>query len=147
MHLLLGCPHNEGRGALPWSDGALRGEVLFVATALFLVGNCTNLNKTRHAAPSTLPGVLAEVHDETLAAAAPPLGELTQSGESAYAFKTGSPAFNAVTSALGSPALTLPLAAIGGLPLGIQLISQPHTDWDLTGYGNWLQQSIQTVST
>ena len=78
---------------------------------------------------------------------APPLGELTPSGESAYAFKTGSPAFNAVTSALGSPALTLPLAAIGGLPLGIQLISQPHTDWDLTGYGNWLQQSIQTVST
>ena len=78
---------------------------------------------------------------------APPLGELTPSGEAAYAFKTGSPAFNAVTSALGSPALTLPLAAIGGLPLGIQLISQPHTDWNLTGYGNWLQQSIQTVST
>ena len=31
---------------------------------------------------------------------APPLGELTPSGESAYTFKTGSPAFNAVTLSL-----------------------------------------------
>jgi len=77
---------------------------------------------------------------------APELGALTPSGESGYAFKTGSPAFNAATSALGSPALTLPLAAVRGLPLGIQLIGQPHTDWDLTGYGAWLQQSIQAVS-
>ena len=77
---------------------------------------------------------------------APELGALTPSGESGYAFKTGSPAFNAATSALGSPALTLPLAAVRGLPLGIQLIGQPHTDWDLTGYGAWLQQSIRTVS-
>ena len=77
---------------------------------------------------------------------APELGALTPSGESGYAFKTGSPAFNAATSALGSPALTLPLAAVRGLPLGIQLIGQPHTDWDLTGYGAWLQKSIRTVS-
>ena len=77
---------------------------------------------------------------------APELGALTPSGESGYAFKTGSPAFNAATSALGSPALTLPLAAVRGLPLGIQLIGQPHTDWDLTGYGAWLQKSIRPVS-
>ena len=53
---------------------------------------------------------------------APEIEALTPSGESGYAFKTGSPAFNAATSVLGSPALTLPLAAVRGLPLGIQLI-------------------------
>tara|TARA_B100000959_G_C14897549_1_gene589418 strand:- start:161 stop:1225 length:1065 start_codon:yes stop_codon:yes gene_type:complete len=95
---------------------------------------------------ATLKGLASAMITLSSPGPAPELGALTPSGESGYAFKTGSPAFNAATSALGSPALTLPLAAVRGLPLGIQLIGQPHTDWDLTGYGAWLQKSIRPVS-
>ena len=77
---------------------------------------------------------------------APPLGYLAESGEPDYAFKTGSPAFNAATSVLGTPAVTVPLMAVRGLPVGVQLIGHPHTDWELTGHANWLMDTIDPVS-
>ena len=77
---------------------------------------------------------------------APPLGYLAESGEPDYAFKTGSPAFNAATSVLGAPAVTVPLMGVRGLPVGVQLIGHPHTDWPLTGHANWLMDHIDPVS-
>ena len=77
---------------------------------------------------------------------APPLGYLAESGEPDYAFKTGSPAFNAATSVLGAPAVTVPLMGVRGLPVGVQLIGHPHTDWPLTGHANWLMDTIDPVS-
>ena len=77
---------------------------------------------------------------------APPLDFLAESGEPDYAFKTGSPAFNAATSVLGTPAVTVPLMAVRGLPVGVQLIGHPHTDWALTGHANWLMDTIDPVS-
>ena len=77
---------------------------------------------------------------------APPLDYLAESGEPDYAFKTGSPAFNAATSVLGTPAVTVPLMAVRGLPVGVQLIGHPHTDWELTGHANWLMDTIDPVS-
>jgi len=77
---------------------------------------------------------------------APPLGYLAESGEPDYAFRTGSPAFNAATSVLGAPAVTVPLMGVRGLPVGVQLIGHPHTDWPLTGHANWLMDTIDPVS-
>ena len=77
---------------------------------------------------------------------APPLDHLADSGEPGYAFKTGDPAFNAATSALGSPAITVPLLGIRGLPTGIQLIGQAHSDWPLAGHARWLMDTISPVS-
>ena len=77
---------------------------------------------------------------------APPLDYLADSGESGYAFKTGDPAFNAATSALGAPAVTVPLLGIDGMPTGIQLIGQPHTDWQLVGCARWLMAATRPIS-
>ena len=77
---------------------------------------------------------------------APPLDHLSESGEAQYAYKTGYPAFNAFTSALGSPAVTLPLLGIDGMPTGVQLIGALHSDWPLTGYAKWMNQFLEPVS-
>lgn len=77
---------------------------------------------------------------------APALDYLASAGESAYAFKTGSPSFNAFTSLLGSPTITIPMMSVAGMPLGVQLIGQAHTDWQLSGYAGWMMNSLQHVA-
>jgi Asp-tRNA(Asn)/Glu-tRNA(Gln) amidotransferase A subunit family amidase len=44
---------------------------------------------------------------------------------------TGDPVMNAVWTALGTPAVTVPMPLTGGLPLGLQLIAAPHSDFML----------------
>jgi len=58
---------------------------------------------------------------------------------------TGDFVFNAPSSLLGAPSLTLPLAAVGGLPLGIQLLGQPHADWVITALGRWMMTEVEPV--
>lgn len=77
---------------------------------------------------------------------APALDFLANAGESAYAFKTGSPSFNAATSLLGSPAITVPLMSVAGMPQGIQLIGHAHQDWSLCGYAAWFMSSLNRIS-
>lgn len=72
---------------------------------------------------------------------APRIGEVT-GGEAGYGFVTGDPAFNAATSALGCPTITLPLLSIDGLPVGVQFMAQPHADWPLTGMARWALASL-----
>ncbi|MCB1741871.1 MAG: hypothetical protein KDK91_15965 [Gammaproteobacteria bacterium] len=76
---------------------------------------------------------------------APPLDASVDSGEAAYAFKTGSPAFTAFTSATGAPAISLPLVAMQGLPVGVQLVGQPHDDWRLCGHARWMMGHIEPL--
>jgi len=68
---------------------------------------------------------------------APPLDDPTTKGEPGITHTTGLPAFNAATSALGTPAITLPLMTIRGLPVGVQLIGWPHEDHQLCGMARW----------
>ncbi|MFK7966027.1 MAG: amidase [Burkholderiaceae bacterium] len=77
---------------------------------------------------------------------APALDFLAEAGEPAYAFKTGSPSFNAATSLLGSPAITVPMMSIDGMPQGIQLIGHEHQDWPLCGFGAWFENALERVS-
>ncbi|MBY0337363.1 MAG: amidase [Acetobacteraceae bacterium] len=51
---------------------------------------------------------------------------------------TGDIACNAATSALGCPAVTLPLMAVRGLPFGLQVIAQPHADARATAIAGWI---------
>jgi Asp-tRNA(Asn)/Glu-tRNA(Gln) amidotransferase A subunit family amidase len=76
---------------------------------------------------------------------APALNAAASSGEDSYVFKTGSPSFNAATSALGAPCITLPLISVHGMPVGVQLIAQAHTDWSLTGIAAWCMGTLQPV--
>jgi len=51
---------------------------------------------------------------------------------------TGDIACNAATSVLGVPCVTLPVLAVDGMPLGVQLIGQMHQDARTTAMAQWL---------
>lgn len=74
---------------------------------------------------------------------APPLHNAAKDGGITHT--TGLPAFNAPTSVLGAPAITLPLLAVGGLPVGVQLIGQMHTDAMLSGLADWVRGAVRPI--
>ncbi|MBU0725804.1 MAG: amidase [Alphaproteobacteria bacterium] len=51
---------------------------------------------------------------------------------------TGNPSMNAAMSITGAPAWSLPLLAVDGMPLGVQLVGFPHEDAKVTGHARWL---------
>mgnify|MGYP003350468799 CR=1 FL=1 len=51
---------------------------------------------------------------------------------------TGSRTFLTHATFLGLPAFSLPLLAVDGLPLGVQLIGKPHEDGRLCAMASWL---------
>jgi Asp-tRNA(Asn)/Glu-tRNA(Gln) amidotransferase A subunit family amidase len=55
---------------------------------------------------------------------------------------TGSPLQNVPASYLGTPAVTLPLMQIHGLPLGLQLMDRLHNDAALLGLAKWLETAV-----
>jgi Asp-tRNA(Asn)/Glu-tRNA(Gln) amidotransferase A subunit family amidase len=59
---------------------------------------------------------------------------------------TGDAAFNYPASLLGAPAVSVPMLAVGGMPLGVQLIGQPHADARVTGVARWISQAVPAVS-
>ena len=77
---------------------------------------------------------------------APDVDFKADSGEPEYAYLTGDPAFNAATSALGAPAITLPKMALDGMPLGVQVIGTPHRDWDLANLAAWLDSEVPPLA-
>ena len=58
---------------------------------------------------------------------------------------TGNSACNTFTSAIGMPAITMPLMAIGGLPVGVQVCGPWHGDHALTGIASWLMANVKPV--
>lgn len=73
---------------------------------------------------------------------APSMDAIATTSEPAVQFKTGSPSFTAMTSALGAPAITVPGLSVDGMPLGLQLIGHPHSDWQLLGFARWLRATL-----
>lgn len=58
---------------------------------------------------------------------------------------TGDFVFNAPSSLLFAPAVTVPLLAVGGLPVGVQLMGQPHEDARVTALARWLLATVPPV--
>jgi Asp-tRNA(Asn)/Glu-tRNA(Gln) amidotransferase A subunit family amidase len=58
---------------------------------------------------------------------------------------TGDFVFNAPSSMLFAPAVTLPLLAVGGLPVGVQLMGQQHQDARVTAMARWMLDAITPV--
>lgn len=54
---------------------------------------------------------------------------------------TGTPAFNALWTYLGVPAISLPLLTVAGLPLGVQVVGLRHRDGDLLSVSQALLQN------
>jgi len=55
---------------------------------------------------------------------------------------TGNPAFAVPASVLGVPAVTLPLFAVDGLPLGLQVLGFKDGDADVFAAAAWILQAL-----
>ncbi|WP_459618045.1 amidase [Bordetella sp. 2513F-2] len=53
-------------------------------------------------------------------------------------FPTGDVSFSCVSSYLGAPAVTAPVLCVDGMPVGVQLVGQPHQDERITAMARWL---------
>src|SRR5262249_54791199 len=58
---------------------------------------------------------------------------------------TGDFVFNAPSSMLFAPAVTMPLISVGGMPVGVQLMGQQHDDARVTGMARWMLEAVKPV--
>lgn len=54
----------------------------------------------------------------------------------------GTPWYNDASSAVGAPTMSLPLLAVDGMPVGVQLMGFEHRDADMLAVGRWLMSRI-----
>ena len=66
-------------------------------------------------------------------------------GEPLVARPTGDFVFNAPSSMLFAPVVTVPLMAVGGLPVGIQVMGQRGEDTRVTALARWLLNALNPV--
>jgi Asp-tRNA(Asn)/Glu-tRNA(Gln) amidotransferase A subunit family amidase len=59
---------------------------------------------------------------------------------------TGDFVFNAPSSMLFAPVVTVPLLSVGGMPVGVQLMGQQHEDARMTGIARWLTENLKRVT-
>ena len=60
---------------------------------------------------------------------------------------TGDFVFNAPSSMLFAPVVTVPLMSVGGMPVGVQLMGQQHEDARMTGVARWVRENLKRVAT
>lgn len=97
--------------------------------------------RARHAA-------LAPVVDALIAPASPgpaPAWAGDVPGQPLKARPTGDAVFNTPSSGLGAPAVTVPLTSVGGMPMGIQVMTQPQMDAQATAIARWMAGAIAPV--
>ena len=58
---------------------------------------------------------------------------------------TGHFVFNAASSMLFAPAVTMPLMSVGGMPVGVQLMGQQHDDARITALARWMLSAVSPV--
>jgi Asp-tRNA(Asn)/Glu-tRNA(Gln) amidotransferase A subunit family amidase len=58
---------------------------------------------------------------------------------------TGDFVFNAASSMLFAPAVTLPFLGVAGLPVGVQLMGQQHEDARITAFARWMLAAVPPV--
>ncbi|WP_372623313.1 amidase [Falsiroseomonas sp.] len=91
---------------------------------------------------------LAPLVDALIAPASPgpaPVWTGETPGQPPAGRPTGDSVFNSPSSILGAPAVTTPLTAVRGLPMGIQLVGQPHTDAGITAIARWMMETVERV--
>lgn len=78
---------------------------------------------------------LADVFDGAITLAAPGVAPIGLQS-------SGNPVFAVASSYLRSPAVSLPLLMVGGLPVGLQILGFRDRDADLIGIARWISQSL-----
>ncbi|MFI5030458.1 MAG: amidase [Reyranellales bacterium] len=122
-------------------------QALFKAEAMTPDQYRTNL-LARQAAQATHAAV-ASLADASITLACPgpaPIWEGDKPGQPLAARPTGDFVFNAPSSMLFAPVVTVPLMSVGGMPVGVQLMGQQHEDARMTGIARWLAETLRRVS-
>ncbi len=84
----------------------------------------------------------------TLACPGPaPVWAGDQPGEPLAKRPTGDAAFNYPSSLLGAPVVTVPMIAVGGLPVGLQVMGQRGEDARVTAIARWIKETIEPAIT
>jgi Asp-tRNA(Asn)/Glu-tRNA(Gln) amidotransferase A subunit family amidase len=71
-----------------------------------------------------------------------PLWAGDQPGKPLLPRPTGDPVFNFPSSMLFAPSVTMPLMAVQDMPLGAQVMGQPHEDARTTAMARWLVENL-----
>ncbi len=66
-------------------------------------------------------------------------------GEPPMARPTGDAVFNTPASILFAPAVSMPLIAVGGLPVGAQVMGGQGADARMTGFARWMLEAVEPV--
>jgi Asp-tRNA(Asn)/Glu-tRNA(Gln) amidotransferase A subunit family amidase len=122
-------------------------QALFRAEAMTPDQYRTNL-LARQAAQATHAAVAA-LADAAITLSCPgpaPIWEGDKPGQPLAARPTGDFVFNAPSSMLFAPVVTVPLMSVGGLPVGVQVMGQQHEDARMTGIARWMTETIKRVS-
>ncbi|MGE5150931.1 MAG: amidase [Rhodospirillaceae bacterium] len=102
----------------------------------------------RQAAQATHAAV-ASLADAAVTLSCPgpaPIWEGDKPGQPLAARPTGDFVFNAPSSMLFAPVVTVPLVSVGGMPVGVQLMGQQNEDARMTGIARWVTETIKRVS-
>ncbi len=92
---------------------------------------------------------LAPMVDAVISFACPgpaPVWEGDKPGQPLAARPTGDSVMNTPSSMLFAPVVTLPLLAVGGLPVGVQVMGLPQQDARVVALARWLQGALTPVS-
>ena len=58
---------------------------------------------------------------------------------------TGDAIYNYPSSTLGAPTVTMPLLAVSGMPVGVQVMGQPHCDARMAALARWIGDHVAPV--
>lgn len=92
---------------------------------------------------------LAPFADATITLSCPgpaPVWEGDKPGQPLAARPTGDFVFNAPSSMLFAPVVTVPMMSVGGMPVGVQLMGQQHEDARMTGIARWMKNALTRVA-
>ena len=67
-------------------------------------------------------------------------------GEPLIPRPTGDAVFNYPSSMLFAPAVTVPMIAIDGMPVGVQLMGQPNEDARMVAFAGWLANAVEPIA-
>ncbi|MFN4088260.1 MAG: amidase family protein [Alphaproteobacteria bacterium] len=91
---------------------------------------------------------LAPLADAVISLACPgpaPLWSGDVPGQPLAPRPTGDFVFNAPSSMLFAPVVTMPLMGIGGMPVGVQVMGQQHEDARMTAIARWISGTITPI--
>jgi Asp-tRNA(Asn)/Glu-tRNA(Gln) amidotransferase A subunit family amidase len=72
-----------------------------------------------------------------------PIWEGDKPGQPLAPRPTGDFVFNAPSSMLFAPVVTVPLMSVGGMPVGVQLMGQQHEDARMAGIARWMRDTLK----